>query len=202
MYELTDKKLAQLKKQIDRLFNRYRATISFDELNVINVIPKTRELYSELESLNDKVFLEIANYYYQEAMKDKEKKLSTQWLADILLGYDFITRYVYKHEVERKQAGLAESLMSSKTKLDNFKTARNLWWRQTYQYAINITDEALLKAYKDLGYKYVMWNTVIDGRECKTCRERNRKIYPIENARKQHYNCRCYWTPVKKVVTK
>ena len=73
MYELTDKKLAQLKKQIDRLFNRYRATISFDELNVINVIPKTRELYSELEALNERVFLEIANYYYQEAMKDKEK---------------------------------------------------------------------------------------------------------------------------------
>ena len=118
MYEKTDKKLQQLLKQITRLFNRYRAITDFDELNVIK---NTKDLYSELEKLNDDAYLEIANYYYQDAT-GTNKKLSTEWLLALLLGYDYVTRYVYKHEVERKRARLAESLIATHSKIDNFKS--------------------------------------------------------------------------------
>ena len=197
MYEKTDKKLQQLLKQITRLFNRYRAITDFDELNVIK---NTKDLYSELEKLNDDAYLEIANYYYQDAT-GTNKKLSTEWLLALLLGYDYVTRYVYKHEVERKRARLAESLIATHSKIDNFKTAKNLWWKQTSQYAISISDEAQLQGYRDVGVEYVKWNTVIDGKECKTCRERNGQIYPIDKVPpKPHYNCRCHFTPYKKVT--
>ena len=197
MYEKTDKKLQQLLKQITRLFNRYRAITDFDELNVIK---NTKDLYSELEKLNDDAYLEIANYYYQDAT-GTNKKLSTEWLLALLLGYDYVTRYVDKHEVERKRARLAESLIATHSKIDNFKTAKNLWWKQTSQYAISISDEAQLQGYRDAGVEYVVWNSVIDGRECEICRKRNGKVYAIDKVpAKPHYNCRCHFTPYKKVT--
>ena len=195
MYQYTDKKLKKVRFQNSALFRKYRATINFDELNVIN---NTKQLYSKLEDVNYKMYEDIANKYYMDATKS-ERKLNPGWLLALLTGYDYITKYVYKHEVERKRARLAESILATKNKTLNFRTAFNLWWRQTSQYAINITDEATLQGYKDIGSKYVKWNTNIDGRECQECRDRSNKVYPINKApRKSHYNCRCYYTPVNK----
>jgi SPP1 gp7 family putative phage head morphogenesis protein len=64
---------------------------------------------------------------------------------------------------------------------------------------LDAVDEATLDGYKDSGVEKVKWNTNIDGRECKTCRERDGEVYAIDDVPpKAHRNCRCYLTPVPK----
>lgn len=191
MYEKTDSRLSSLKKRIKRLFYRTKATMIFDELNVID---KSKELYRELDKMNEDEFLKIANEYYKEI--NPEKELNRDWLLAILLGYDAVTKYVYKHEVDRKRSRFAESIIASTTKSKEFITAMNLWWRQTEQYGITVTDEAVIQGYRDIGVKKLIWNTEKDDRVCPICRERNGKEYSIDNLpTKPHYGCRCYFTP-------
>jgi SPP1 gp7 family putative phage head morphogenesis protein len=81
---------------------------------------------------------------------------------------------------------------------NGLQRAANLWWTQTSQYGITVVDKAMLQAYEDMGVKRVRWNARIDGRECKVCRERHKKIYKIsEVPEKTHYRCRCYFEPVE-----
>lgn len=193
MYQLTDQKLSKLNKQIKRLFSRYKAIMKFDEFNVLE---QSKRLYKELNELNEEVYLELANTYYKEI--NPKGKLSKKWLLGILLGYDAVTKYVYEHEVDRKRARFAEALISSNTKSKEFVTAMNHWTRQTDQYGINITDAAVVQAYEDVGIKKLKWNTERDGRVCPECKKRDGKIYNIKSLpSKPHYNCRCYYTPVK-----
>lgn len=193
MYQIMDQKLSKLIKQIKRLFSRYKAMMTFDEFNVLE---DTKALYKELNELNLEAYLEIANAYYKEI--NPNGKLTKKWLVATLLGYDAVTKYVYTHEVDRKRARFAEALISSNTKSKEFITARNLWNRQTGQYAIKVTDEAVIKACRDVGYKKLKWNTERDSKVCPTCKKRDGKVYDIYKLPdKTHYNCRCYYTPVK-----
>ena len=136
--------------------------------------------------------------------EEKEKDLGGEWLAAVLLGYNFVTGYVYDREAERKRLRLNEQILTAREydsrELFNSSLQRtaNLWWTQTSQYGITVVDKATLQAYEDMGVKKVRWKSVIDGRECKVCRERHDKIYKIsEVPEKAHYNCRCYLEPVK-----
>jgi hypothetical protein len=167
--------------------------MKFDETNLLK---RTKGLYKELSVLNEEAFLEMANEIYKEAYPESKKKLDKKWLALILLGYDATTKYVYEHEVDRKRARLYEALMSTKTNAE-FITAFNLWWRQTSQYAITISDTAVIQAFKDKGIKKVKWNTEKDNRVCHTCKDRNGKVYDIDKVPdKPHYGCRCWYSEV------
>ena len=195
-YKHLDKRLTKLKKQIKKLFLRYKATMKFDEINVIR---STKELYKELQKLNEEAFLDIANDIYREEFPESKERLDKKWLMAILLAYDPITKYVYEHEVDRKQARLYEAVLSSKTPNKEFMTAFNLWFKQTAQYGITISDSAIVEAFKRQGIEYVRWNAEIDDRTCGVCKERNGKIYRIDKIpSKTHYNCRCWLTKVEK----
>lgn len=166
--------------------------MKFDEVNALKV---SKKLYKELEKMNEEAYLEIANAIYHETFPESKRKLDKKWLLLILGGYDFTTKYVYTHEIERKRARLFEAVMSTKAKNKEFITAFNLWWRQTAQYGITISDRAVVEAFKDKGIKQLKWNTEGDSRVCKTCKARHGKYYPIDNLpSKPHYMCRCYWT--------
>lgn len=169
--------------------------MKFDEINSLRLLKK---MYEELLKLNEEAFLDIANDIYKEEIPESEKRLNKKWLAVLLLGYDSVTQYVYEHEAERKQARLYEALMSTKGKTKNrdFTVAFNHWWKQTSQYAINVADSSAITAYADMGFKKVKWNAQIDDRTCGICKERNGKVYSINNLPIKHYHCRCYFTPV------
>ena len=180
-----------------RTFSRYKALIKpqFDSLNVID---RTKEMYKLLEELNENAFLEMAKKTYREVNPQGEVPTDKEWLLALLLSYNVITKYVYKHEVERKRARFAEALIATKKKQQEFSTASNLLWKQTAQYAITITDEALMQAYIDTGVKKVRWITEGDSKVCPVCRSRSNKIYPIKSApKKTHYHCRCYYEAVR-----
>ena len=212
MYRHLDSLLAKAKKKLRTEFNRL-GLLGFDELNVVNTKNITKAMFERLLSENEKMYQSAAEKAYSKAKQtavdagyreEKEKDLGGEWLMAVLLGYNFVTGYVYDREAERKRLRLNEQILTAREydsrELFNSSLQRtaNLWWTQTSQYGITVVDKATLKGYADMGVKKVRWKSVIDGRECKVCRERHDKIYKIsEVPEKAHYNCRCYLEPVK-----
>ena len=213
MYRLADKLLEQLKKLIRREFNRL-GIFGFDELNALRVTKETTALFDRLLRENKKQYLEVAKKAYSDAVAiavaagyagSKENRISEAWLIGLLASYNFVSGYLYESEAERKRLRLAEQMMTAREYLnrtlynDSLRRSANLWWTQTAHYMLDAVDTATLDGYKDSGVEKVKWNTNVDGRECVTCRERNGKVYSIDNVPpKAHRNCRCYITPVPK----
>lgn len=213
MYRQADKLLEQLKKLIRREFNRL-GIFGFDELNAPRVTRETIALFDRLMRENQKRFLDAAKKAYDKAVAlaiaagyegSEVNKVDEAWLLGFLGSYNFVSGYLYESEAERKRLRLAEQMMTAKEYQsrtqynDSIRRAANLWWTQTAHYMLDAVDMAVLLAYTAMGVKEVKWNTNIDGRECKICRERNGKIYPIKEVPpKAHRNCRCYLTPVPK----
>ena len=213
MYRLADKLLEQLKKLIRREFNRL-GIFGFDELNAPRITQETTALFDRMQNENRKRFLEVAKKSYKDAIAlaiaagyqdSDEKKIDEKWLIGFLGAYNFVSGYLYESEAERKRLRLAEQMMTAREYLnrplynDSLRRSANLWWTQTAHYMLDAVDKATLDGYRDSGVEKVKWNTNIDGRECKVCRERNGKTYSIDNVPpKAHRNCRCYLTPVPK----
>ena len=213
MYRLADKLLEQLKKLIRREFNRL-GVFGFDELNAPRITQETTSLFDRLMRENEKQYLKVAKQAYADAIAAAiaagyadpgVNRINEAWLIGLLTSYNFVSGYLYESEAERKRLRLAEQMMTAKEYLnrtlynDSLRRSANLWWTQAAHYMLESVDTATLDGYKDCGVEKVKWNTNIDGRECKVCRERNGKIYPIDKVPpKAHRNCRCYITPVPK----
>lgn len=213
MYRTADTLLERLKKLIRREFNRL-GILAFDELNVTRVTKETTDLFDRLMRENEAQYLKAAQKAYADAIalavaagyeEPKSDRINKAWLIALLGAYNFVSGYLYKSEAERKRLRLAEQMMTAREYLnrtqydDSLKRSANLWWTQTSHYMLDTVDAATLDGYKDSGVEKVKWNTNIDGRECKVCRERNGKVYPIDDVPpKAHRNCRCYLTPIKK----
>ncbi|MCM1364649.1 MAG: phage head morphogenesis protein [Faecalibacterium sp.] len=188
MYEYADKVIKKLNLKFIRLFSNFKSQLHVDEINVLSA---SKALYERLEYAAEEAFLLIAQHTYKKHGL-KLKQLDRDWLLDFLEEYDAVTKYVYLHEVQRKQARFAESVIASRTKAQEVDTGLRYWANMVRQYAIEINDAALLQAYEDTGVKYVKWITTIDDRECKICRDRHGKIYPIDDIPpKPHIGCRC-----------
>ena len=213
MYRLADKLLEQLKKLIRREFNRL-GIFGFDELNAPRITRETLALYERLLTENKKRYLEAAKKAYSDAValaiaagyRDPgSSRVDEAWVLAFLGAYNFVSGYLYEQEAERKRLRLAEQMMTAKEYQsrtqynDSVRRAANLWWMQAAHYMLDAVDTATLDGYRDSGVERVMWNTNIDGRECKVCRERHGKTYAIDSVPpKAHRNCRCYLTPVPK----
>lgn len=166
-----------------------------DELNVIKASEK---MYVKLEEANMKAFLKLACDRYKDITgEEASEKATLAWLLLFLLAYNPVTEFVYKNEVERKEARFAETMIASVNKLVAIKRAQSLWLRQTEQYLVLVEDEAVLRGYKRMGVKRVKWFTQVDERRCPECAARHGKVYPINKIPpKPHRNCRCYVEPV------
>ena len=213
MYRLADKLLEQLKKLIRREFNRL-GIFGFDELNVSRVTKETTELFDRLLAENNKRYLQAAVKAQSDAKarvitagyEDRDLAVPNEaWVASFLGKYNFVSGFLYEQEAERKRLRLAEQMLTAKEYQsrtqynDSVRRAANLWWMQTAHYMLDAVDEATLETYEVMGVKRVEWHTNLDGRECKTCRERDGKIYPINDVPpKPHRNCRCRLAPVPK----
>lgn len=213
MYKMADKLLEQLKKLIRREFNRL-GIFGFDELNVTRVTRETTELFERLLAENRKRYLQAAIKACSDAKarviiagyEDRYIAVPDEaWVVGFLGKYNFVSGYLYEPEAERKRLRLAEQMLTAveyqnRTQYnDSVRRSANLWWMQTAHYMLDAVDESTLYTYEKMGVERVEWHTNVDGRECKTCRERNGKIYPIDDVPpKPHRNCRCRLTPVPK----
>lgn len=211
MYRTADKLLEQLKKLIRREFNRL-GIIGFDELNAFRVTKETTDLFIRLMAENIKRYLLAAKNANANAKAlaiaagfvDREIPVPDEaWVRAFLASYNFVSGYLYEQEAERKRLRLAEQIMTAKEYQsrtqynDSLRRAANLWWSQTLHYMLDTVDSATLEAYELMGVKKVEWHTHMDGKECKVCRERHLKVYPIGDVPpKPHRNCRCRLMPV------
>lgn len=174
------------------------ARLDFDELNVLEIC---KELYDDLSADNQKCFLELAQEQYMAVTPHGSKPPDIGWLLDLLLMYDPVTLYVYQNEVERKRDRTAEAINASTVKaakVVEFRRGLSYWAQMTAHYADDVSDKATLKAFEDAGVKKVRWNTLEDGHECETCRERGGNVYPIGKVPpKPHWRCRCWLAAVE-----
>ena len=211
-YEQADRAMKTVKREIRRAFNRL-GMLSFDEINVLSVKTETTKTYNALLETNRRAYQRIAESAFaagsREAEKSgfapPEKKPDEKWLLAVLGAYNLVTCYLYGQEAERKRLRTAEAMLTAEAYRnraayrDALQRAANLWYTQSAQYADTVTDAAVLEAYRACGVETVRWVTAGDGKVCKTCRERNGKIYPISAVpAKPHYHCRCYVLPVGK----
>ena len=197
-YALTDKAVEILNKRATKRFENAKdeaAQDGFDELSVLSI---TRMLYDNLSADNEEIFLELAQERYQEAEPHGEEPPDLAWLLALLAAYSTVSKVVYNNEVDRKRGYTAEGINSSTAKVTEFRRGLHYWADFTGQFANEITDEVTLKAYRDAGVKKVEWHTVLDGKECETCKERDGKIYPINAVPpKTHKRCRCWLEAVR-----
>lgn len=212
MYKTTDKIIRCMMRKFIRLFQQFKndLMLQFDELNVML---SSRELYEKLDRIALDGYMQIAREVYKKQGMN-EDDITGLWISNILLEYNPVTKYVYYHEVDRKRSRFAESVIStiesSKQNLyakrfgkmfranisNDIDTALRHFSNMAAQYAIMITDRAVLKAYEEKGITRVIWATVEDERRCKKCRERDGNVYLInEIPPKPHWGCRCWLLP-------
>lgn len=196
-YETTDKAIELLNRRATKRFEDAKdeaAQDGFDELSVLSI---TRTLYDNLSADNEKIFLELAQERYQEAEPHGEEPPDLSWLLALLAAYNAVTKVIYENDVDRKRQYTAEGINSSTAKVTEFRRGLHYWADLIATYADIVTDESILKAYRDAGVKRVRWVTAGDERVCETCRERNGKVYSINAIPPKHRRCRCVFEPVR-----
>lgn len=201
MYGAADKAIRAINRKNIRLFDKLRV-LKFDELNIIRTV---RNVYGQSTAYAEKQYLEMAIFVYEYAFslangkRKRKRRLDRDWLLDYLEEYDPVTLYRFLPETDRKKERLIEAIVASPHKQTEIDKGLRYWTVQLAQYAINITDRAAMTAFRDAGVKYVKWNTEKDNKVCDTCRDLDGEVFPINDApSKQHFNCRCYYTPVAK----
>lgn len=195
-YALADKAIALLNRKAIIRFQKAKQRMQragFDELNVISAC---QELYTGLDRDNRQAYLNMAQMTYKRAKPNGKEEPDWPFIFMWLDGYNEVTRYVYTHEVDRKRAYVQEALLSTSTqrgRSEALQKGLRYWANMSGQYADIITDQSMLKAYRDAGVQYVMWVTEQDEKVCSICRPLDGKVYPIDNVpKKQHWHCRCY----------
>lgn len=198
MYEYTDKILASLNKKFLRIFRKLKL-LDFDELNVLNYVVAA---YRKADKLAKKGYLDIALFAYLFAMEqaeeqgytaEKQTKIDSDWILEMLEEEDFVTLYDYGNEWERKRQRLSEALAATTTPNKEIDKALKLAILQVSHYADKATAKAALQAFKDAGVKKVKWITERDDRVCEKCEPLDGKVFDIDAVPQlpQHWRCRC-----------
>lgn len=196
----------ELRKEVNRL-----DVMGFDELSAPRITKLTKEMVSRLLKSNKREFLKIAREATQEASDDVAAlgvvaapiPVNDKYVDEVLGEYNPVTGYLYYPEADRKRSRLAEALITAVIlglRPDYHKELKkfaDLWHTQTLQYAETMVDQTRLKTLKKNGIKHVRWVSEKDNRVCEECKERDGKIYPINDIpTKPHYRCRCWIEPL------
>ena len=179
----------------------------FDEMNIVQTKKHVNKLYKKVFNAVFKEFLEIIDPIMQDVYDEAVdmgfdgdmRNLDEAWVESFFEAYNPVTKYVFANEIERKKMRLFESLVADKAgKMQSYKTAERLLIKQMKQYAIELEDAIAKVVYEDTKVEYVMWNAEDDEKTCATCNELDEQVFELKDAPpKQHYQCRCYLTPVR-----
>lgn len=193
MYELTDIVIENIRKELIRDFSKLKSLLSYDELNVMSA---TKAVYSKIDLYVRQMFLQLMQAVYKKITK-RTCPYNYAWLESFLLEYDEVSKYVYANEFERKRDRLAEALIASSKKNEEIDAALRYLSFMLTAYAVRVTDQVVLMAYRDMGIDAVRWKAEKDNKTCTICKHRNGHIYDIEQVPpKPHLNCRCEYEEV------
>lgn len=203
IYAAADRAIRQMNREMLREFGKLKLA-NFDELNVVRTV---NTLYRKQEEQAKRRYLEIATEGYllglfmvgisgTKAYGMMEKTITPEWVNERMERVDPVTLYRFDTETERKAQRLIEILSASAAPGREIDRAMKLWSKQVGQYAIGITDEAVLGAYADADVEMVRWVTAQDERVCEDCEPLDGKIFPIDAVPpKPHWGCRCRLVP-------
>ena len=203
IYEIRDKIVKVYLKKILRRFRQLnQSLLAFDEINSMNAVYTA---YDDVVSMSVDALKEIAKQTYRWICD--EDFLVDMWLSEWLKQADPVMHYKFYDEADRKRSRLFEAVESVRTSAERKKQidiGMRYWVKQFEQTADNLVDDVVLQAYRDNGVKYVMWMIMNDAKVCNDCYRRKGKIYPIDSPllRALHWNCRCWWIPIRKNVFK
>ena len=203
VYESADKAISAMNRQNLEAFGRMK-TAKWDEVNVIRTVVTA---YRKSAKQARKKYRKVAYDAYllgwmlcgldeKNGRKAAEKAITEKWIDRILTETDFVTLYRFDSETERKAYRLAETLEVSPERNKEIDKALKCWSQQLAQYAINMTDYAMVQAYDDAGIEKVRWMSQRDGKVCGECHDRDGQEYPLDEIPPKHPNCRCYLIPV------
>ena len=204
VYEAADKAIQAMNRQNVEAFGRLKMA-KWEEVNVIRTV---MAVYRKSARQARKKYRKVAYDAYmlgwllcgldeREGREAAGKAVTEKWVDRILSETDFVTLYRFDTEMERKAYRLAETLEVSPNPGLEIDKALRYWSQQLAQYAINVTDYAMVQAYEDAGVEKVMWMSQRDGRVCGTCHERDGQKYWLDEIPTKHPNCRCYLVPVQ-----
>ena len=194
MYKKTDRLISAMDKMLIRLFASAKAQLSLDEINVLETISR---LYADADSIIRRVLRRIALETYSQYVSESKREIDNDWIEYYLAEYDPTSKYIYNNELDRKRARLVEAVIASDNNVAELDAALKSISLMGRIYAVRITDEAALAAYRDNGAEYVMWESEDDSKVCPVCLERDGTIYTIDTLpRKPHINCRCWYRSV------
>lgn len=208
MYHQLDKLIPKLKKRIRCEYN-YLSVLPFDEINIISVKAYTEDMFKRLLKFNKDEYLKIIRYSikyaknvlngFSKSYKDIDEE---DFLEYVLSSYNIVTGYLYEKEAQRKRLRLVEEILTAKEYLQrgilnkSLKQSANLWFTQSLQYGIDVTDKTVIEVYKRNGIKKVVWVSEKDNKVCDKCKKLDGEVFEIDNLpSKAHYNCRCYFIP-------
>ena len=218
-YGPADKAIQQMDRDNLRAFSKLKMA-DFDRINVIRIV---LDLYETQRKKAKKKYLEIGLESYllglmlaEKSASDKtarsmaKQTITKEWVDDLLNQTDFVTLYRFNTETERKAQRLIESLAlvaeGNAARMPGTTTeemrnalidqALKQWTKQLGQYAINVTDAAVMQALDDAGVKGVVWVTERDQRVCADCHQLDGRWFPLDEVpAKPHWNCRCRVRP-------
>ena len=205
LYEAADMAIQQMNRDNVEAFGRLKMA-KFDEVHVIQTVTA---LYRKQAKKAKRRYYEIAYEAYLLAMllceipqkkahQMADKAVTAEWVQERMEQTDPLTMYRFDAETERKAYRLAEMLEVAPNRNLVIDRALKEWSRQLGQYAINITDYAVLRAYEDAGIEMARWVTQKDERVCTECRGRDGKAYPMDDIpAKPHVGCRCFYVPAR-----
>ena len=205
VYAACDRAIKAMNRLDLELFGRLKG-MKFDELNIIQTV---KSVYDQSARQARKQYYEVAFEAYLlgmamcgtgalEAHMKAEMVITEAWIDRILTESDFMTLYRFDAETERKAYKLAEALEVTPDKSREIDKALKAWSQQVGQYAINVTDYAVLDAFLDAGVEEVEWSSEKDQRVCRACTSLDGHRYSIEEIpRKPHVGCRCRIYPVR-----
>ena len=197
--------------------------MGFADLSAGRITTLTKNMLERLLRANEKAYSRIAKGATDEAVDDIKAlaksggfdefnaptitfvpiTINKKYVEGILEEYNPVTGYLYYPEADRKRARLSEMLIAAvlfglRTEYHaQLRKFAKLWHTQTLQYGETMVDKTRIETFKKNGIRRVMWQSEHDERVCEECKERDGKIYPIDDIpTKPHYRCRCWLVPI------
>lgn len=199
VYAACDRAIRYMDRWCLREFGKLK-TMKWDELEVIKKVVAVYRKSAEMarkryRDIGEEIYLLFYDEYGEGPAKVRQV-ITAGWVDELLAETNPVTLYRFDTEMERKAYRLAEALAVAQNRDAEIDRALRAWTKQLAQYAINVTDEAMVAAYRDLGAKKVMWHTQRDNRVCEDCKDLNGQVFKIDELPPKHFACRCYLVPV------
>jgi len=204
VYAACDKAIQAMNRENVEAFGRLKMA-KWDEVNVIRTV---KAVYTASAKRARKRYYEVAFEAYllgmamcgmdpKKAHEMAEKAITEEWVAGVLHDTDFVTLYRFDTETDRKAYRLAEALEATENRNAEIDKALRLWSQQLGQYAINMTDYAVVQAFQDAGIQEVQWVSEGDQRVCNECYSMDGQTFYIDEIPpKPHWGCRCSLLPI------